>query len=75
MEQISYAEFAKLEIKIGTILSVEIVPEADKLLRLMVNVGEENPRQIISGIRENNAIKFLWCDDKLKHIGRQRISS
>jgi methionyl-tRNA synthetase len=52
MEQISYADFAKLEIKIGTILSVEIVPEADKLLRLMVDVAEENPRQIVSGIRE-----------------------
>ena len=52
MEQISYSDFAKLEIKIGTILSVEVVPDADKLLKLMVNVGEETPRQIISGIRE-----------------------
>jgi len=49
---ISYDDFAKLEIKIGTILSVEVVPEADKLLKLMVDVGEETPRQIISGIRE-----------------------
>lgn len=49
---ISYDDFAKLEIKIGTILSVEVVPEADKLLKLMVDVGEEAPRQIISGIRE-----------------------
>lgn len=52
MEQISYSDFAKLEIKIGTILSVEVVPDADKLLKLMVNVGEETPRQIISGIRK-----------------------
>jgi methionyl-tRNA synthetase len=48
---ISYDDFAKLEIKIGKILSVEIVPDADKLLRLMVDVGEESPRQIVSGIR------------------------
>jgi methionyl-tRNA synthetase len=51
-EKISYADFAKLQIKIGTIVSVEVVPDADKLLKLMVDVGEETPRQIISGIRE-----------------------
>lgn len=48
---ISYDDFAKLEITIGKILSVEIVESADKLLRLSVDVGEEEPRQIISGIR------------------------
>lgn len=51
MEQISYDDFAKLEIKIGTILTVDIVEDADKLLKLSVDVGEETPRQIISGIR------------------------
>lgn len=55
---ISYEDFAKLEIKIGTILSVEVVENADKLLQLMVDVGEideegnQKPRQIISGIRK-----------------------
>ncbi len=37
---INYDDFAKLEIKIGTILSVEVVEGADKLLKLMVDVGE-----------------------------------
>jgi len=49
---ITYDDFAKLEIKIGTILEVEIVPDADRLLKLTVDVGEETPRQIVSGIRE-----------------------
>jgi methionyl-tRNA synthetase len=49
---INYDDFAKLEIKIGTILTAEIVPEADRLLKLTVDVGEENHRQIVSGIRE-----------------------
>lgn len=49
---ITYDDFAKLEIKIGTILEVEVVPEADRLLKLQVDVGEEVPRQIVSGIRE-----------------------
>jgi methionyl-tRNA synthetase len=48
---ISYDDFAKLEIRIGEIKTVEIVEGADKLLRLTVDFGEETPRQIISGIR------------------------
>ena len=64
MEQISYDDFAKLEIKIGTILSVEVVPEADKLLKLSVDVGEETPRQIISGIR-------TYFEDPQVLVGRQ----
>lgn len=51
MEKITYDDFAKLEIKIGTILSVAVVPDADKLLILSVDVGEGEPRQILSGIR------------------------
>lgn len=48
---ISFDEFKKVELKVGKILSAEIVPEADKLLRLTVDIKEEAPRQIVSGIR------------------------
>jgi methionine--tRNA ligase beta chain len=51
MPEITYEQFAALEIKIGTILSVEIVEGADKLLKLAVDIGEDTPRQILSGIR------------------------
>jgi len=51
-EIISYEDFAKLDIAIGTILAVEMVEGTDKLLKLTVDVGEESPRQIISGIKE-----------------------
>ncbi len=51
-KKISYDDFKKVEIKIGEILSVEKVPDTDRLLRLSVDVGEDNPRQIISGIAE-----------------------
>jgi methionyl-tRNA synthetase len=48
---ITIDEFKKIEVKMGTVESAERVPETDKLLRLMVNFGEETgPRQIISGI-------------------------
>ncbi|MCB9806048.1 hypothetical protein H6775_02705 [Candidatus Nomurabacteria bacterium] len=49
--KISIDDFKKTEITIGKILEVEIVPDADKLLKLTVDLGEEEPRQIVSGIR------------------------
>ncbi|MES2749550.1 MAG: hypothetical protein V4606_04110 [Patescibacteria group bacterium] len=52
MHTITYDDFAKLTIVIGTILSVEEVPDSNKLLKLTVEVGEEAPRQILSGIKK-----------------------
>lgn len=52
MEYVSYDEFKKLDIRIGTIKEVEPVPETDKLLRCQIDFGESELRQIISGIRE-----------------------
>lgn len=49
---INYEHFSALDIRIGTIVSVELVPEADRLLKLMVDCGEPEPRQIVSGIRD-----------------------
>ncbi len=45
-------DFAKIEIKIGTILTAEFIEGADKLLRLTVDFNEGEPRQILSGIRK-----------------------
>ena len=47
---ITIDDFHKLEIRIGCILSAEKVPDTDKLLKLSVDMGEESPRQIVSGI-------------------------
>lgn len=47
--QIVYDDFAKLELKVGTILSAEKVEKADKLLKLSVDLGHEQ-RTIVSGI-------------------------
>lgn len=52
MEKIPYEIFAQVEVRIGTVLSAEIIPEADRLLKLLVDLGEETPRQIVSGIRD-----------------------
>lgn len=49
--EISIDEFGKIEVRVGTVRSAERVPETDKLLRLMVDFGEERgPRQIVSGV-------------------------
>mgnify|MGYP001613433066 FL=1 len=61
---ISYDDFAKLEITIGEITAVEVVPDADKLLRLTVDFGEDHPRQIISGIR-------TYFDDPQSLVGKK----
>jgi methionyl-tRNA synthetase len=45
-------DFQKIEIRMGTVLSVSVVEGADKLYILQVDLGEEKPRQILSGIRE-----------------------
>jgi len=44
-------DYAKIEIRIGKIINAEIIEGADKLLRLDVDLGEDNARQIVSGIR------------------------
>lgn len=47
---IDYDTFKQIEVRVGTILSVEKIEKSDKLLLLKVDVGEEAPRQIVSGI-------------------------
>jgi methionine--tRNA ligase beta chain len=47
---ISIDDFKKVEIRIGQIISAEKVEGADKLIRCMVDFGEGEPRQILSGI-------------------------
>jgi methionyl-tRNA synthetase len=55
---IAYDDFAKVEIRVGEVKSVDLIDGADKLLRCMVDVGDRDAegapvyRQILSGIRE-----------------------
>ena len=51
-ELISYDDFAKMDIRIGTILSAEKMPKADKLLSLKVDTGIDQ-RTIVSGIAQS----------------------
>lgn len=46
---IPFDDFAKVEMKVGKIISAEHIEGSEKLLKLQVNFGEET-RQILSGI-------------------------
>lgn len=60
MSSITFEEFKKVEIRVGKILSVEKVENADKLLKLQVDFGPElGQRQIVSGIAEYYSSKDL----------------
>ena len=51
-DPISYEDFAKLELRVAKVLEARPHPNADKLLLLQVDVGEEQ-KQIIAGIRQH----------------------
>nr|BCX01296.1 MAG: methionine--tRNA ligase [Bacteroidota bacterium] len=50
-EQISYDEFARLDLRVGTVIEAERVAGTDRLMRLIVDLGLER-RQVIAGIAE-----------------------
>ncbi len=49
-QTIQFDDFAKLDLRIATVVSAEPHPNADKLLVLKLDVGGQ-PRQIVAGIR------------------------
>jgi methionyl-tRNA synthetase len=49
---IDITDFAKVELRVGQVLTAERIPKADKLLLITVDIGEEKPRQILAGIAE-----------------------
>jgi methionyl-tRNA synthetase len=61
-ENISYEDFTKMDIRVGTILEAELVPKTSKLMKLKIDTGIDQ-RTIISGIAEHFKIEEV--------IGRQ----
>ncbi len=49
---ISIDDFLKVDLRVGEVKVAERVPNADKLLRLEVDLGEERPRQLLAGLAE-----------------------
>lgn len=67
---ITIDDLAKIEVRIGTVLEAERVPETDKLLKCLVDFGEvtdegvATPRTIVSGVAQ-------YVEDPATLVGRQ----
>ncbi len=48
-EEITFAEFQKLDLRIGKIIEATQVPESKKLIKIMVDFGTEK-RQAVAGL-------------------------
>ncbi len=57
-EQISFDDFAKLDLRVAKILKAEKVEGADKLLKLTIKVGGEE-RTLAAGIAQHYALEEL----------------
>ena len=51
--EISYEDFKKIDVRVCTILTVERIPETDKLLKCTIDVGELGERTVVSGIAQS----------------------
>lgn len=58
-EEIKIDDFKKCVIKVGTILECDNIEGSDKLLKFSIDLGEQKPRQIISGIAKYYEPKSL----------------
>lgn len=51
-ETITYDDFAKLDLRVGTVVACEPHPNADRLLKVQVDLGPElGRRQVCAGVR------------------------
>lgn len=56
---IIHSDFAKLDLRVGKIISIERVENTIKLYKIMVDIGNGKPLQIISGLAESYTIEDL----------------
>jgi len=52
---ITIDDFAKVDLRVGQVVSAERVKGADKLLHMKIDIGEAEPRTIVAGIAESYA--------------------
>ena len=62
---IQFDDFMKLDLRVATILEAEAHPNADRLLKLQIDLGFEQ-RQICAGIKQ-------YVDDPASLVGRQIV--
>ena len=45
--EVTLQDFARMDIRSGCVRKAEAVPKSKKLLKLLVDIGEETPRQVV----------------------------
>ena len=56
---LSFQDFKNVELKVGKVLTVEAHPNADKLMILRVDLGEETPRTLVAGLKDYYGMEEL----------------
>ena len=54
-DEITIDDFSRVDLRVGIIREGHLVEGSKKLIRLMVDLGEEKPRQIFAGIKSHYA--------------------
>ena len=52
IQTIEFEDFQKLDLRVGTVKNVEKHPDADRLLLVRVDTGDDEPRQVVAGIAD-----------------------
>ncbi|ELU02995.1 hypothetical protein CAPTEDRAFT_207841, partial [Capitella teleta] len=58
-DEIAFDDFAKVDLRIAKIVNAELVEGAGKLLRLTLDIGEAEPRNVFAGIKSAYAPEAL----------------
>lgn len=51
--EISIEQFGQVSLKVATVLNAERIPKADRILKLTVDAGEEEPRTVVAGVAQH----------------------
>ena len=57
-DKISIQDLKKIKLVVGQIITAEAIEDADKLLKLNVDLGNEDKRQVFAGIKSNYEPNF-----------------
>ena len=57
--EITFEDFKTMDIRVGTVVAAHTIQGSDKLLKLHIDIGEANPRQVVAGIAQTHQSEKL----------------
>ncbi len=54
-----FADFKRMDVRVGEVISVEDHPDAEKLYILKIDLGEEEPRQIVTNLKSYYSVESM----------------